>query len=169
MTTPSQPPVLLKPADTPSPGSTTTVAGSITLSIADHNYTLTGTVGQYVIVEYHASFDDAINLGTIDSIATRIGQDIGFPDLGTEIQTVKGSLSSVPAVQSIFDAITHASVKITDLEINTQTGAYGIGLAVDFSQLPAGMSPPSLLGVELISFGFTVTKTKSSSTTPPAQ
>jgi hypothetical protein len=157
--TPNQPPVLLTPAAQPAAtGGSTTVEGSITLSIANHNYTLTGTLGDHVVVEYHAAFEDSISLGTVDSIAQQIGTAMGYPGFGAEINSVSGTLSSVPVLGKIAGVLTSASVRVTDLEINTQTNTYGVGLALDFTQLPAGTTPPALLGIELLSLGFKVTR-----------
>ena len=176
MTTPTQPPVLLTPAAQPADtggsttgGSTTTVAGSITLNIANHTFTLTGTLGQHMIVEYHAAFEDSISLGSISDIATAIANAFNFSGTGgtggidTEITTVSSSLNSVPVLKEIYGVFTHAQIRITDLEINTQTSTYGVGLAMDFTQLPPGVLPqgqtvPTLLGIELLSLGFKVTK-----------
>ena len=173
MTTPNQPPILLTPAAQPAvtgSGSTTvTVEGSITLTIASHTFTLTGTFGDHMIVEYHASFEDSITVGSITDIAGQIATAVGVTGLDTDIKNVSSSLSSVPVLKDIYNVLTNAQIRITDLEINTQTGTYGVGLALDFTQLPAGTLPasqtvPTLLGIELLSLGFKVTKV----TTPPS-
>lgn len=170
MTTPTPPQVLLNPAVQPAAtgGTTpsTTVEGSITLNIANHTFTLTGTLGQHMIVEYHAAFEDSISLGSISDIATAIANAFGFSGpngIDTEISTVSRSLSSVPVLSEIAAVFIHAQIRITDLEINTQTSTYGVGLAMDFTKLPPGTLPnnqtvPTLLGIELLSLGFKVTK-----------
>ena len=63
-------PLLQTPA-TPAAGSTTTFEGSIALSVAGHTYTLTGTLGDALIVEYHADFDQAISLGLVGTSPRR--------------------------------------------------------------------------------------------------
>jgi hypothetical protein len=150
----------------PPPASTTTVAGSVTVSIAGHTYTLTGTLGNSVIVEYHAAFEDAISLGSIDQIATTIGDDLHFPGLGQEITSARDQLKTMqlPVVGDLVKALTSASIRITDLEINTQTKAYGIGVALDFTQLPPGTAAPELFGITLLSLGFKVTKVNTAAT-----
>jgi hypothetical protein len=159
VTTPTQPPVLLSPAVQPAVtgggGGSTTVQGSITLTIGPKTYTLTGTLGDHLIVEYHATFEDSISLGSVDTIATEIGTAMGFPGFGAEIQSVHSSLAQVPVLGSIANVLTTASVRITDLEINTQTNTYGVGLALDFT---TSSPTPKLLGIELLSLGFKVTR-----------
>ena len=165
MTTPTQPPVLLtpaaQPADTGGSTGSTTVEGSITVTILSQTYTLTGTLGDHLIVEYHASFQDAITVGSIADIVGQIGTAVGYPGLGGEIQTftsTQGDLANVPVLKNIFSMLTEVKIKITDLEINTQTNTYGVGLALDFTQLPPNVSAPTLLGIELLSVGFKVTR-----------
>jgi hypothetical protein len=165
VTTPTQPPVLLTPAaQTTAPGGSTgstAIAGSITVSILNQTYTLTGTLGDHLIVEYHASFQDAITVGSIDDIVGEIGKAVGFPDFGSEIQaftSTGGDLANVPVLKDVFTILKDLKIKITDLEINTQTNTYGVGLALDFTQLPPTVSAPTLLGIELLSVGFKVTR-----------
>lgn len=166
MTTPTQPPVLLTPAAQANDaggggggGGSTTVEGSITVTILNQTYTLTGTLGQHLIVEYHASFEDAITVGSIDDIVGEIGKAVGYPDLGNQVkQFTQNDLANVPVLKTVFSLLTEVKIKITDLEINTQTNTYGVGLALDFTQLPAGTTAPTLLGIELLSVGFKVTR-----------
>ena len=150
----------------PPPPAPAPVEGSVTVSIAGHTYTLTGTLGSSVIVEYHAAFEDAISLGSIDQIATKIGEDLHVPGLGADITTARDQLNQLqlPVVGDLVKALTSASIRITDLEINTQTKAYGIGIALDFTQLPPGTNPPELFGITLLSLGFKVTKVNTAAT-----
>jgi hypothetical protein len=174
VTTPTQRPVPLTPAaaqptDTGGATGSTTVEGSITVTILNQKYTLTGTLGAHLIVEYHASFEDAITVGSIDDIVGNIGNAVGYPNLGAEIKTFtssQGDLANVPVLKNIFSMLTEVKIKITDLEINTQTNTYGVGLALDFTSLPPDTTttpptptpPPKLLGIELLSVGFKVTR-----------
>jgi hypothetical protein len=159
------PPVLLQPAATTAATSTTTVEGSITLGIAGHTYTLSGTLGDHLIVEYHAAFEDAISLGTVSDIAQSIGDAVGFPALGGEIKTALSDLQALPPpIGSIGQLLATVTTRITDLEINTQTKTYGVGLALDFTQLPPGTPPPTLLGITLLSLGFKVTRVNTAAT-----
>jgi hypothetical protein len=166
---PGTPPVLITPADvtgsgtTPpgSGGSTLTFDGSLTLEIGGQKYMLTGTLGDHVIVEYHAAFDDSISLGPIAGIAGQIATTFGFPGFDTEITGALDDLNKVPLVGAAVDAVLTASARITDLEINTLTGSYGIGVALDFS---TSNPSPSLFGVTLVALGFKVTKVKTAAT-----
>jgi hypothetical protein len=154
---PGTSPVLLTPAATPAAsGSTTTVDGSITVSIAGQTYTLTGTLGSDLIVEYHKDFDEAISLGEVSAIAPSIATALNFPDLATEITDALNSLNTLPVLGQAISVVLSASARITDLEINTQTKTYGVGLALDFT---TSSPQPTLLGITLVSLGFKVTKT----------
>jgi hypothetical protein len=172
---PGTPPVLITPADVTGPGttppgsggSTLTFDGSLTLEIGGQKYTLTGTLGDHIIVEYHAAFDDSISLGPItgpSGIASQVATTFGFPGFDTEITKALGDLNTVPLVGAAVDAVLTASVRITDLEINTLTGSYGIGVALDFS---TSNPSPSLFGVALVALGFKVTRVKTAATPQP--
>jgi hypothetical protein len=60
-----------------------------------------------------------------------------------------------------ISAVLSASVRITDLEINTQSSTYGVGLALDFT---TSSPQPSLFGITLISLGFKVTRVNAAAT-----
>ncbi len=161
---PGGPPVLLTPAGAPAAAaSTTTVEGSITLTIADHIYTLSGTLGTDLIVEYHATFDDAISLGTVGAIAPSIATAFNFPDLATEITNTLNQVGQLPVVGPIASVLLTATTRITDLEINTQTKTYGVGIALDFTH---STPTPELFGITLLSLGFKVTRVNAAATTP---
>jgi hypothetical protein len=156
---PGTPPVLLTPAATTATTATTTFDGSITLSIAGQTYTLTGTLGNDLIVEYHADFAQAIGLGTVGEIAPSIATALGFNDLATQITTALDQVSALPVIGNIGSTFLKATARITDLEINTQTKTYGIGLALDFT---TSSSPPMVADIALLSIGFKVTRVKTS-------
>lgn len=168
---PGTPPVLITPASTPAQGtsgtssagtsSSLTIEGTLTLEIADQKYTLTGTLGDHVIVEYHAAFDDSISLGPVSRFAGQVATAFGFPGFATEITGALNELNKVPLAGAAAGAVLTASARITDLEINTLTGSYGIGLALDFS---TSNPSPSLFGVSLVALGFKVTKVKTADT-----
>jgi hypothetical protein len=70
-------------------------------------------------------------------------------------------VSALPVAGPAIADLLNASVRITDLVINTATQTYGVGIALDFSA-----NPPMLLNtIELDSIGFKVTRSK---TAPPA-
>jgi len=141
-------------------GSTLTVAGTVVLTIAGQQYTLTGTVGSAIIVEYHKPFDQAISIGSITSIAGEVGTALGVPQIGTQATSAVNSLSGVPVLGSVVAAIANANIRITDLAINTQTKTYQFGFAFDFT---AGGSPPTLAGITLDAFGLLVSYTSTGS------
>jgi hypothetical protein len=160
---PGTSPVLLTPAATPAAtGSTTTVDGFITVKIAGQSYTLTGSLGSDLIIEYHKDFADSISLGPVGDIAPQIATAFNFPDLAGDITTALNSLSTLPVAGQGIKVVLSASARITDLEINTQTKTYGVGLALDFT---TSTPQPSLLGITLMSLGFKVTSTNTAA--PP--
>jgi hypothetical protein len=150
----------------------TTFDGSMVVSILGQTYTLTGTLGSIgIVVEYHQNFDQALNLGSVTTIAQHIADALGFSDMGGHITDAVGELAKLPVIGSeIANLLTSASARITDLEINTSTKTYGVGLALDFTQ-----SPPTLpgFGIQLFALGFKVTRssqgqTTTTTTNPPA-
>ena len=172
---PGTPPLLIKAADTPVPGtpgtnppdpgtSVTTFEGTVTLEVAHQKYTLTGTLGDHIIVEYHASFDDSFSLGPISSFAIEIADQFGFSGFDKYMAEALQEVNKLPLVGTVTNAVLTASARITDLEINTLTGTYGIGLALDFSTSTKSIS---LFGVTLVALGFKVTRTKTAA--PPQQ
>lgn len=138
------------------PGATTTIAASMTVNIAGEIFTLAGKLDNAnIVVEYHAPFDTAVSLGSIDTIATEIGNALHFPELGTLVTTTHNDIGQLPVVGGIVNAIETATVRITDLVINTSTKTYGVGLALDFT---TSTPLPTLFGITLVSLGFSVTK-----------
>jgi hypothetical protein len=146
-------------------GATTTLEGMVTITIAQHKFTLSGTLAKSaVIVEYHADFADSVTLGTITDIASELAQVFGIDDLKTDIDNALSQIQNLPVAFKLANQLLGASVRITDLVINTATSTYGIGMALDFSA-----DPPTLLNtIELDSIGFKVTRSKPApaSTTP---
>jgi hypothetical protein len=143
--------------------STTTIEGMLTVTIAKHKFTLSGTLAKSaVIVEYHADFADSITLGTLTDIAGDIGAAFGFPELAGEITDGVNQIKSLPVAGPAVADLLQASVRITDLVINTATQTYGVGVALDFSA-----NPPTLLNtIELDSIGIKVTKSKNAPAAP---
>jgi hypothetical protein len=141
--------------------STTTIEGMVTVTIAKHQFTLDGTLAKSaVIVEYHADYADSVTLGTLTDIAGQIGSVFGVDGLSGQITTAANQLSSVPVAGDALKDVLNASVRITDLVINTATSTYGVGMALDFSA-----NPPTLAGIQLDSIGFKVTYSKNAPTT----
>jgi hypothetical protein len=161
-TTSNSPLAVQAPTQVAGPGGTTFQA-SVSVMIAGHPFTLDGSLDvKGIVVEYHAPFDKAVNLGTITSVATEIGNALGFSDLATDLTTTQQSIfGGGGPLASLALAIEQIQIRITDLVINQATSTYGIGLALDFTGLNP---PPTLFNITLLSVGFKVTKTKT--TTP---
>jgi hypothetical protein len=147
------------PPDPPkggAPTATTTIEGMVTLTIASHKFTLAGTLAKSaVIVEYHADFADSITLGTIKEITIELGQIFGLDNLQADIDAALDQIRSLPNAVNLANQLLNASVRITDLVINTATNTYGFGMALDFTA-----DPPTLFDIKLDSIGFKVTRSK---------
>jgi hypothetical protein len=142
-------------------GAKTTLEGMVTLTIAKHQFTLAGTLAKSaVIVEYHADFADAVTLGTVEEITSEIASLFGIGDLQTDIDAALAQIQNLPGIANLASQLLTASVRITDLVINTATSTYAFGMGLDFSA-----NPPTLLGIALDSIGFKVTRSKPA---PPA-
>jgi len=140
----------------PKAAGTTNVAASMTVNIAGEVFTLKGKLDSYnIVVEYHEPFDKAISLGKIETIADEIGHALHFDELGGFIRSTHDALHGLPVVEDIVDALTQATIRITDIVINTSTKTYGVGLALDFTSAD---KLPELFGITLMSLGFSVTK-----------
>ncbi len=142
---------------------TTTLEGMLSITIAQHQFMLSGTLaGSAVIVEYHEDFSKSITLGTLESIAAEIGKVFGVPALGDDIVSAANALKGLPVTDLVTEVL-QASVRITDIVINSATETYGIGVGLDFSA-----NPPHLLGIQLDAIGFKVTRSKNTPATPAA-
>lgn len=154
----AQPPVVAgAAAPVPvTPASTTNIAATMTVVIAGETFVLGGKLDNAnIVIEYHRDFDKAISLGSIDTIAVEIGNSLNFPELGDLVKSTHDSIGQLPVVGGIVNAIETATVRITDLVINTATKTYGVGLALDFT---TSTPLPTLFGITLVSLGFNVTR-----------
>lgn len=149
-------------AGTAADESTLTVEGGITLYIEPPGelFTLSGTFTKKgttssFLMEYHASFDDALTLGPIGEILPGITAAVGFDGVATALQDATNALKDIPGLELILDA----SLKITDIGINTLASTYQFGIALDFSTLK---DPVSLNGITLRALSVKVTATKDS-------
>lgn len=133
------------------------ISGYIVLNIGDQRFTLEGSVGSAIIVEFHRSFDDAVPVGTIPEIAGAVGSAFGLngDDFKKE---VTDRINSIP-IPAVATALNTLVIKITDLAINTSTNVYQFGFCCDLSaaNIEAG-------GVKLGGFGLRITYTN---TKPP--
>ena len=138
--------------------STTNIGASLTISIAGELFTLTGKFdSSNVVVEYHQPFDKAVSLGTITSIAHEIAIALNVPELETVIKSTHDQVKGLQPLQTIADVITSATIRVTDLVINTATQTYGVGLALDFT---TSNPLPTAFDITLVSLGFTITHAK---------
>jgi len=143
-----------------SEGSGLTLSGSLVLEIGGQTYTLSGTVGDHLIVKFDKPFPAGANLGPIREIARPVAEALGAPKLAesvdNEIKALKDSGISI--LSEVIMVLTEAPVQITYLEINTLTNTYGFGFALDFRNLNI-----SAAGIKLDAFGLRVTYVKTSS------
>lgn len=136
--------------------STTDIAATVTLTIAGQPFTLGGKFDNSdVIVEYHREFGEAASLGSIDSIADEIEKSLNFTGLSKIIKDTNAQVSALPPLANALQALETATVRITDIIINTKTKTYGIGLALDFT---TSNPLPKVFGITLVSFGFSITQ-----------
>lgn len=140
----------------------TTIEGGVTFFIDPPGqlYTLsgtfnTGTTQPSFIMEYHATFDDALTLGPIGEILPGITKALGFKEVSEALEKAGNELAKLPAIGPILTA----SLKITDIVINTLAKTYQLGVALDFSTIP---EPIEFAGIKLMSISFKVTSTKPS-------
>ncbi len=140
--------------------------GSITLGIAGHPFTLAGKLAPSsgtpalptaIIVNYHREFADAVSLGTLTSIATEIGTVLGVDEIATAITQAFDELKSIDILSGVAKSLEDASLRITDLGINTLTKTYVFGFGLDFSTDPLTI-PAINLSVQ--SLGLKVTYKK---------
>ncbi|MDJ0824021.1 MAG: hypothetical protein QNJ16_00825 [Rhodobacter sp.] len=156
----AQPPAEVAPTAAAASDSTLTVEGGITLFIEPPGelFTLTGTFTKKgtqssFLMEYHASFDDALTLGPIGDILPGITKAVGFDGVANALTEATNALKEIPGLGLILQA----SLKITDIGINTLSQTYQFGIALDFSTLK---DPISLNGITLRALSVKVTATK---------
>jgi hypothetical protein len=141
----------------------TTIEGGITFFIDPPGqlYTLSGTFNTATtpasfIMEYHATFEDALTLGPLKDILPGITNALGFQEVANALENAGNELAKLPGL----DKILNASLKITDIVINTLAQTYQFGVALDFSTIP---DPVEFAGIKLMSLSFKVTSTKTTS------
>jgi hypothetical protein len=153
----STPPVVVTTLAAPAgTASTTDVTASLTISIAGQPFTLGGKFDDSgIIVEYHADFGQAASLGSIQSVADEIEKALNFNGLSKIITDTNNQVKQLGPIAKIASVFETATIRITDIVINTKTKTYGIGLALDFT---TSTPLPTLFGITLISLGFSVTR-----------
>ena len=156
MTTP-----IVRPSTSSTTPTSITLDGSVVVNILGQNYTLEGTLGGGLNVEYHKDFQDAINLGPVTVIADQIATAFGYNGIKDDINTALTSLKGLPVIgPEITGLLQNTGVRITDLVINTPASTFEIGFALDFS-----LSPLTVFGIELIAIGLKVTSSPNATTT----
>lgn len=141
------------------------IDGFISIQINGKDFELRGTVGASINVAYHASFEEAINLGTIPELVGQVASALGIGDkekFTADVTNALDSLANIPVLNKVAQALQTWQIKITDLAINTGTGVYQFGFAVDLTG--AGYDA---FGIRLDAFGIKVTYTSKSTTPPP--
>jgi hypothetical protein len=129
-----------------------TLKGSITIKIGSESFTLEGTVGNNIIVEYHADFDKAINLGSITEMGGEVAQALGVGDMAKKItDEIENLKNNAPPILADVIKVIDSPIRITDLVINTQTNHYAFGFALDFTTQDIKIG-----NIQLMSFGLLI-------------
>jgi hypothetical protein len=140
----------------PTGAASTDIAASLTIAIAGQPFTLGGKFDNSgIIVEYHSDFGQAASLGSIQSVADEIEKSLNFNGLSKIITDTNDLVKNLGPIAKIASAFETATIRITDIVINTKTKTYGIGLALDFT---TSNPLPELFGITLVSLGFSVTR-----------
>ena len=95
-----------------------------------------------MIVEYHAAFEDSISLGSIADIARQIATAFGFPGLDTEITGALGASQQRAAGRRGRRRRPDGAEQDHRPGDQHPDGTYGVGLALDFTQLPPATRRP---------------------------
>jgi hypothetical protein len=147
--------------DANAPANKLIVEGFVTLDISGTPYTLSGKFSKPtgIVFAYHKPFEEALRIGSIDTIITEVGTKLvgaddaaGFKD---KWDSAKEVMAATPLVGEISDKIIAAQICITDLGINTKIGEYQFGFAFDLRDDPLGLGP-----IEIQAFGVKLTYTK---------
>jgi hypothetical protein len=118
-------------------GGKLTTWGFIVLKIGDDEFTLDGYVGDFIIVSYHRSFEEALPLGTITEMLGAVAGALGVPDapkFEKDLNDLLDNLAKIPVLGPIIKVLKEGVFKVTDLAINTQTKTYEFGFGVDTSE-----------------------------------
>lgn len=119
----------------PGPGeSTLDIEGFIVIEIGDEKFTLTGKIGDAIIVSYHKPFEEALPLGTLPQMIGRVATALGIPNAAgfeQSLNTTLDDVAKVPVLGPVVKMLKEGVFKITDLGINTQTKTYEFGFGVD--------------------------------------
>lgn len=143
--------------DEPTEEATLVTEGFIHVTINEQHYELRGTVGAHLKVAWHKPFEEAIELGTIPEMVGAVAGAIGVADAASfkaELEAKLDALEKIGGLKPVAHLLKTATVRITDLGIDTQIGKYEFGFGVDLSK--AGVA---YKGVSLDAFGLLFTYT----------
>jgi hypothetical protein len=123
------------PLGAPAAGeSTLDIEGFIVIQIGDEKFTLTGKIGDAIIVSYHKPFEEALPLGTLTQMIGKVATALGIPNAAgfeQSLNTTLDDVAKVPVLGPVVKMLKEGVFKITDLGINTQTKTYEFGFGVD--------------------------------------
>ena len=139
--------------------------GFIRITINEQPYELRGTVGDHLKVAWHKPFEEAIDMGTIPEMVGAVAGAIGVADgasFTAELNAKLDALEKIGGLKPVAHTLKTASVRITDLGIDTQVGKYEFGFGVDLSA-----SGIAYKGVSMDAFGLLFTYTTAPEPTPP--
>ena len=148
------------------PESTLVTEGFIGVTINEQYYELRGTVGDHLKVAWHKPFAEAIDLGTIPDMVGAVAGAIGVTNgasFKAELEAKLDALEKIGGLKPVAHTLKTASVRITDLGIDTQAGRYEFGFGVDLSA--AGVA---YKGVSMDAFGLLFTYTTAPEPAPPS-
>jgi hypothetical protein len=127
--------------------------GFVTITINKEPFTLRGTVGASLNVQYHKDLEHAAPLGTIPDMVAAIASGFGLADgddFKQKLQDTIAALGQVPGLGPVAKILNEGQVKVTDLGIDTASGKYQFGFGVELSDFKYG-------GISLDAFGLVFT------------
>ncbi|MEZ5292017.1 MAG: hypothetical protein R2745_13105 [Vicinamibacterales bacterium] len=133
-----------------------TASGFIQIKIGDQEFTLRGTVDQYIVVSYHKPYEHAVSLGKLPDMMGQVGTALGLDgaDFTTKLNAFLTGLEAIPGLAPVAKILKTGIVKVTDLGIDTKKQEYAFGFGVDCTQ--------TLATIPIAAFGVTFTYTKPS-------
>lgn len=148
------------------PGGQLVTEGFIRITINEQPYELRGTVGDHLKVAWHKPFEEAIDLGTLPEMVGGVAGAIGVADgasFKAGLDEKLNALEKIGGLQPVAHALKTATVRITDLGIDTQAEKYEFGFGVDLSA-----SGIAYKGVSMDAFGLLFTYSKDREPAPAA-
>jgi hypothetical protein len=145
--------------------SLTTPAGKKDLSLTGSKIAkdVANSIAAGIDVDYEADIDTAFSLGPVNDAVTEITRVLGLGSGFDPVTEATSKFQGVPGLDSLTTAIASAELKILKLSINTSTGTFGFGFALDFTNNPLTLGSPTgtpPLSISLTGLGFTMSHTK---------